>query len=411
MGNDCGVHTLNYITEKVRGIPVKESCDVMVAGGGIAGISAALAAAREGAKVTLIEREYTLGGLATLGLIAIYLPLCDGKGRQVSFGIAEELLRLSIRYGTERREDTPAMKAWLSDKIDMDKRKKYRFEAQYNPHTFAIECEQMLVKLGVKIIYGTVAVAAETDNGKITHVVIENKSGRSAIAVKSVVDATGDADICKVSGAATELFEKGNSLASWYYYFKSGKVRLRLLGAIDDPNNPDQEGKLSDRKFSGVDGDELSEMTILAHAEMLKDIDSRRKDNPEYVPVCLPTIPQVRTTRRIVGIATSEIDDMHKRVESSIGMVGDWRNRGPVYELPFEVLYGKEVKNLITAGRCISSTDEMVEVTRVIPACAVTGQAAGIAAVMTDDFASLDVSELQKKLVASGVKLHEDELK
>ena len=91
-------------------------------------------------------------------------------------------------------------------------------------------------------------------------------------------------------------------------------------------------------------------------------------------------------------------------------MVGDWRNRGPVYELPFEILYGKDVKNLITAGRCISATDEMVEVTRVIPACAVTGQAAGIAAVMTDDFASLDVSELQKKLIASGVKLHEDEI-
>ena len=71
---------------------VKNSCDVLVAGGGFAGISAALAAARNGADVLLLEREYILGGLGTAGLVTIYLPLCDGMGNQVSFGIAEELL-------------------------------------------------------------------------------------------------------------------------------------------------------------------------------------------------------------------------------------------------------------------------------------------------------------------------------
>ena len=76
--------------------------DVIVAGGGIAGVSAALAASRNGAKkVLLIEKQYALGGLATLGLITYYLPLCDGKGTQVSFGIAEELLRLSMKYGAQ----------------------------------------------------------------------------------------------------------------------------------------------------------------------------------------------------------------------------------------------------------------------------------------------------------------------
>ena len=167
---------MNFITEKERNTPISDKCDLLVAGGGIAGISAALAAAREGAKVTLIEREYMLGGLATLGLIAIYLPLCDGVGRQVSFGIAEELLRLSIHFGVDRDEDVPAMKAWLTDEnIDVEARKKYRYAAQYNPHTFAAECEQLLTKHGVKIIYGTVAVDANVDGGKITHVMIENK--------------------------------------------------------------------------------------------------------------------------------------------------------------------------------------------------------------------------------------------
>ena len=74
--------------------------DVAVCGG-FAGISAALAAAREGKRVILFEKEYMLGGLGTAGLIAIYLPLCDGLGHQVSFGIAEELLRLSVTYGAE----------------------------------------------------------------------------------------------------------------------------------------------------------------------------------------------------------------------------------------------------------------------------------------------------------------------
>ena len=78
-----------------------DSCDVLVVGAGIAGVSAALAAARGGADVILAEREYAPGGMATLGLIAIYLPLCDGMGRQVSYGISEELLRLSIQYGAD----------------------------------------------------------------------------------------------------------------------------------------------------------------------------------------------------------------------------------------------------------------------------------------------------------------------
>ena len=77
--------------------------DVAICGGGIAGISAALAAAREGKKVILFEKQFMLGGLGTAGLVTIYLPLCDGFGHQVSFAIAEELLKLSITYGAEDR--------------------------------------------------------------------------------------------------------------------------------------------------------------------------------------------------------------------------------------------------------------------------------------------------------------------
>ena len=102
----------DYIQENTKEIPVKYQPDVAVAGGGIAGIAAALAAARNGADVLLIEKQCMVGGLATSGLIAGYLPLCDGYGHQVSYGIAEELLRLSIRYGAQ--SEVPL--AWLEKK-------------------------------------------------------------------------------------------------------------------------------------------------------------------------------------------------------------------------------------------------------------------------------------------------------
>ena len=92
-------------------------------------------------------------------------------------------------------------------------------------------------------------------------------------------------------------------------------------------------------------------------------------------------------------------------------MVSDWRKRGPVYEVPFSTLYSKEVKNLIAAGRCTSVTDSMWDIMRVIPCCAVTGQAAGIAAAISQDFSEIDLARLQSLLEENGVVLHEQDLK
>ena len=130
--------------------PVAYECDILVAGGGVAGVSAAIAAARQGAKVILLERQFMLGGLATAGLITIYLPLCDGKGHQVSFGLAEELFRLSIQHGHEAMYPS----AWLDAKeAQAEARKKQRFEVRFNAQLFAIAMEQLLRKEGVTILY------------------------------------------------------------------------------------------------------------------------------------------------------------------------------------------------------------------------------------------------------------------
>jgi hypothetical protein len=137
-----------------------------------------------------------------------------------------------------------------------------------------------------------------------------------------------------------------------------------------------------------------------------EDILERKAEAADFVPVTISSIPLVRMSRRLKGAYA--MDDTESRVfmEDSIGMTGDWRKRGPAYELPYRLLYGPEVPNLLAAGRAISVTDAMWDITRVIPACAVTGEAAGVAAALTSDFPRLDVKKLQDLLVAQGGKLH-----
>lgn len=387
----------NFTTE------IKDKCTVLVCGGGFAGIASALAASRNGADVLLLEREYILGGLGTAGIVTIYLPLCDGEGHQVSFGIAEELFMLSMKHGAEDRYP----KAWLENGTLEEKIKK-RFEVQFNPHIFAMAAEKLLLDNGVRILYGTTAVSVHKTDNKIDAVIVENKSGRYGIAVeKSVVDCSGDADICKLSGAETANFGQGNILAAWHYSLSKEGLKLRMKGACDIPDKlkTEETKALIPRRFTGLDGKELSEMVQLSHEQIYKDVVANKEKDESYVPVTIPTIPQIRMTRRIAGIYTMDDTEMHKDFDDSVGTFSDWRKRGPVYKLPFSTLYGKDVKNLICAGRCISVTDAMWDITRVIPVCAVSGEAAGTAAAMTDDFSAVDIKELQKKLTDAGVKI------
>jgi ribulose 1,5-bisphosphate synthetase/thiazole synthase len=414
MANDMN-HTNDTILEKQRTTHITHRCDVLVAGAGIAGVSAAIAAARNGAKVILLEREYGLGGLATLGLITLYLPLCDGEGNQMVHGIGEELLKLSIKHGAEQNYP----KAWLENGTKEERIAK-RYATQFNPHLFAIELESLLVDLGVTILYGTLAcgVAMDDSGKRIGAVIVENKSGRSAVAAKSVIDATGDADICKLAGVETVLYEKKNALASWYYFFSQSNVKLKMFGLADvipDKQNQssakivnEREAVIDSKRYTGVDGPEISELVINSHQKMFADIMKMRESDPACVPVTISQIPLLRMTRRIEGLYTMDDTETDVYMEDSIGTTGDWRKRGPRYEIPFRTLYGKDVKNLLAAGRDISVTDAMWDITRVIPPCAVTGEAAGIAAAICDDFAAIDIKELQHRLTAGGVRLHID---
>ena len=397
------------IIKEILETSVKNEYDVAVCGGGFAGISAALAAARQGSKVVLFEKQYMLGGLGTAGLVTIYLPLCDGYGHQVSFGIVEELFRLSILHGAEDRYP----ENWL-DNIGTRTETDKRFEVQYNPQLFAVLVEKLLKDAGVEILYGTYAVDVKLQNDKISYIITENKSGRLAYKVQSVVDATGDCDIAKFSNAPTDTFKQGNILAAWYYSFGKAGYKLNMLGFCDIPDEEKTKEKeveqLVNRRFSGLDGEELSEQMYLSHQSTYNDFLKKRCDDSEVMPVTIATIPQIRMTRKLVGQYTLSDKEAHTYFEDSIGMISDWKKRGPIYEVPFRTLYNSTIKNLICAGRCTSVNETMWDIMRVIPCCAVTGQAAGTAAAMTDDFPGLNVKELQEVLKMNGVVLHEKDI-
>ena len=382
--------------------------DVAVCGGGFAGISAALAAAREGKSVILFEKEYMLGGLGTAGLVTIYLPLCDGFGRQVSFGIAEELFKLSITHGAEAEYP----ENWL-DNIGTRTEKDKRYEVRYNAQVFAILAEKLLLENGVELLYGSYVVDAAVEDSRITTLSVENKSGRMTYQVGAVVDATGDCDIAHFAGVPTALFEQGNVLAAWYYFTNSSGYHLQILGESDIPETEKtgSEAKpLVSRRFTGLDGKEISEQVCLSHKKVLEHWLKKQETDKTAVISTIASIPQIRMTRKIVGEYELAHTEMHTYFEDSIGMVSNWKKRGPVYEVPFRTLYNRKVKNLITAGRCTSVNETLWDVMRVIPCCAVTGQAAGTAAAMTNDFSTLDIALLQQKLQSNGVVLHEKDL-
>ena len=382
---------IEYIREPQRSIPVTGTYDVAVAGGGVAGIAAVLSAARAGAKTVLLERQFALGGLATLGLVTIYLPLCDGCGRQVSFGIAEELLRLSVSLD----DPPPSVLRWN------DQPTASRYQCDFNPQQFAILAEQLLLDAGVDILYGIQVCGASVSQDHIDALLCESISGRTAIRANSFVDASGDAVLCRAAGADTADFSRKNILAAWYY--TAPGYRLHMLGVADLPEGQRLAAPINHKRYTGLTCKSQTEFMTDAHRALLEDFLKKGSFTPEHQLTGMAAVPQLRMTRRLVGV--TEVTEHSGPVCDSIGLIGNWKRPGPVYEIPFSCLYGKKIKNLITAGRCISADEAMWDNTRVIPACAVTGEAAGLAAAMCCDFSALPVTALQEALRQRGIPL------
>lgn len=375
--------------------------DVIVCGGGIAGVSAALAASRNGANVLLVEREYALGGLATLGLICVYLPLCDGCGTQMSSGISEELLKLSLKYGPG---NIPA--SWKSNENNINKRTKERYMATFNPASFIISMEEKLIKNNVNILYGAHISNVKCENDIIKSIFIETKTGRKEIYGKVFVDATGDADICYFAGEET-IESNNNRRTGWYFSYDNKNL---LLNKLSDPLYGDIPS--DSRLYSGIDMNDISQNCIDGRNMIKNDIINKKKNNQDIYPLIIPSFHGLRMTRRFKSEYCFSMKNEGIYFEDAIGMIGNWRKNNERYTLSLKIIEATKNNNLYIAGRCVSADDEGQDLTRVIPSCAVTGEAAGtIAAYQSLYQEKPSPNKIQKILRQNGVKLEREYFK
>ncbi|MGI6610300.1 MAG: FAD-dependent oxidoreductase [Limnochordia bacterium] len=390
--------TGRQLREPERCIPVVGEYDVVVAGGGIAGVAAAIAAAREGATTCLVEKENAVGGLATLGLVEVYLPLCDGRGRQVIGGLAEDLLLNSVKYGPGQVPE-----CWANENGDIQERSKQRYRLIFNPASFVISLEEQLLQAGVQVMYDTRVCNVLIKEGYIEALIVENKSGRLALRATNVVDASGDADVCSLAGESTVSLDT-NRRAGWFIANVGGRTESQHLS---DPLYKDPPPGA--KTYSGDCWEDVTEMSIVGRRMILKRIDHLRQQEgyDKVYPLVIPTIPLFRMTRRLEGAFELDEADDKRFFPDAIGMTGDWRKPGPIFYIPYRCLLAVQTKNLIAAGRCISVTTSAWDITRAIPTCAVTGEAAGMAAAMSartrQELSRLDPNDLQSQLKEHGV--------
>lgn len=385
----------------------EKSYDVAVCGGGIAGAAAALAAARRGQKTALIEKTIFTGGLATTGLIYIYLPLCDGNGTQVTSGITEELLLASLKYGPGNVPE------WRKEH-NAEEAKRYR--VTFSPASFIISLDELLTRAGVDIWFDTLICAANVQDGRLAAVEVENKSGRGRIAAKCFVDATGDADIAHQAGLVCPAAQ--NALACWVMEYAHG-AHWRLDDSIEHISIHASGSSWDNKRGpSGIDGAEVSSFILdgrTKYRERLeKEYETGKKDRTNLFPLTLPAMAQFRTTRHIPAQYKLKDGQDWTHFDDSIGMASDWRKSGFVWEIPYRTMLPAGLKNLVAAGRCTAAEEDAWEVTRVIPTAALTGEAAGTAAALAvasgvspDD---IPVAKLQEALRKAGNKIHFDEV-
>ncbi len=402
------------VTEPEKTIPVAGEADVVVVGGGLAGVSAALAAARCGAKVILLEKSCVLGGLATLGHVCIYLPLDDGAGHKIYGGQAEELLYACIRYGYDDLPD-----CWRGGP-DHVENPTGRYRTTFNIPAAVCALDELLEDAGVEVVFDTVFCDVLKDGPAVRAVLAENKSGRCAYLAKLFVDASGDSDLLYRAGARTET--QKSIVSHWAYELdlddpalpqaiKEKNVlkalRLRWLGLRPDRDNsgsalPMYEGTTSE----GVNA-------YLRLSRRLAREHIRENNRPGWAQLTLPLMPQVRMTRRLVGVKELALTP-GVSIPDSVGcVIFSLAAPAAVFEFPYGGLIDAHVENVLAAGRMVSAGGKGWEIMRFIPACVLTGQAAGTAAALAAKAGStvqaLDVPALQETLAAAGVKLHMDD--
>ena len=406
---------------------VKEgSADVFVAGGGVAGCAAALQAARCKKSVVLAEKSLKLGGLATLGLVNLFVPMCNGLGKQIQFGMAEEFLRLAIRYGYG---DTP--KEFVNGRIPGEVIREYReagqklprYTAKFSAELFALSLTELLTEAGVKLLFDTEAVGVETaenDPNKLKSVIVHTASGFERCEAAVFIDTTGSAELLSLLGVPTvkgfnyhTYSGQAITLESCRKAVEAGDIAKAITGA--DGGNATLYGTRHPeglKPYDGTDSAEVNRYVITNQLEMLshyKDTENRKTREV----VTLPGMPQFREIRRIRGDYALKDEDVYRHFDDSIAAISDFSRRELLFEIPYRAPVMKDYPNVLTAGRSAAGEGFAWDVIRVIPPAILTGQAAGLAAAMTagseKSVAEADVGALQDALKALNVLIHFDD--
>lgn len=420
--------------------------DVIVAGGGFAGVSAAISAARGGASVLLIEYNNCLGGAAAECLVNPFMPFHtkgeDGKLMLLSTGIFSEICDNMKKLDCE-----------LNGREYVDDGKPMH---TFNEELLKIVLQRMVLEAGVKLLFHTRCVGVKKNGERIEAVTVSNKSGIYDIEATCFIDCTGDADISAMSGCPVRVGREADGLCqpmtlcfrvSNINIPEFNKVRgdmqklykqMRAEGKIKNvredilifPTMSDNTLHFNSTrvvKHNPISAEEVTEAELIAREQVLELFAFLKKNAKGFENAVLSSTAMrigVRESRMIDGdyILTQEDLVACTRFEDSISVCNydiDIHNPegsgtshyyfkdGTYYTIPYRCLTARNNVNLLVAGRCISSTHEAQASYRIMPTCCTLGQAAGTAAAMSvslgGDVRKIDVKALQTKLKQDGM--------
>jgi glycine/D-amino acid oxidase-like deaminating enzyme len=426
--------------EPARDVKVVARADVVVVGGGPAGMAAAFAAARNGASTVMLERYSHLGGLASGGMVLVLDDMWDSHLREISVrGVCLNLIERLDALGLAQfpRQDEwgiapAAIQRWTRwgafDFHTQDKPHPIVFAAAFDPDGFKRVALEMVAAHGVDLRLHSWFSHAWVEGRRIKGVVCDTKSGRQAILGDVVIDTTGDLDVAAAAGAPhiggaymlTTVFRLGNvdtDAAERFEHEQPAEfARLdkevkRLIGGswahwwLKTPlpgvvwcNCPHMTG------LDGLKVDDLTRAEVQGRAHLHAAVDYVRKHMPGFERcVVIDVAPQtgVRQTRMLEGEYVMTKEDLMARTRFADSVA-----RGRDYTTPYRTLLPKRIDNLLVAGRHYSATSSAQKMSREIPPCMAMGEAAGVAAAMALHAGvtarQVDVKRLQAKLREQG---------
>jgi len=414
-------------SEPARNVPIARSSDVLVVGGGPAGLAAAIASARRGAQTTLVEQFGYPGGTATASLMACingFRNQVEPDGTQTVRGIGEEIILKLKGLAGLGKSPYP--------------QKEYPTEPGRLSYSYAIDTEKfkyvtlrMCAEAGVDLMFHTYFCDSIVEGGALRGALVESKSGRRALMAQVVVDASGDADVAARAGASfwqTRKDESPRLNDGLMYRIEFGRRRPPDMHACDFGGTAVVWGP-SVGPIDATDGDELSRAETEARLRVFEDFGEKQKQHPELADARVletPPLLGIRQTRFVEGEYRLTADDAigGRRFDdvvaiSSCPIISYYGYRRYLehegYDIPYRCLVPKEVGNLLVAGRCISSEQQPYESHRAMAPIMAIGQAAGLAAALSCEDGveprCLKVRRLQEALVEQGAELRHGDLR